>query len=496
MKNYTNLSVMKSSQVENLNLFKEETISSKEEFNQKVQKGILYKAFEPPANATMLKFRYYNDENTLIEQNNVPVVYDGTSIKEIVNYYFLTNQSSGIIFSKSTWQADGWTKESQNVSRNKRYLWCVSETIYTNTKDGESTNLTEPIIVSVFGEQGERGAIYLGHYASSANAYSENENDISSGDYFLNTVDSFIYVYDKDANTWTKISDYSDYRYNQSINDIFENITDSTAKENFIKAKTIWVQNLAAAVARTKVLISNDITLTSGTDLSGKTTSGKIHSANFVSGSSGWQIDYAGNAEFNNATIRGEIKGGTINIGDNFSVDENGNVTASEASLTDTVIKGGLLCDYGLVLPNQKIKGSTSGNLSDLHNSLSDIKIATSSFGWFEGTSRESKSIQVRGFLSVTINNASYNFDIFTIKKTQTFSSVLRTKTLYFYAKLNFTPVLLEITYKEENINVTIEFNSTNLFTNETDTIDSYIGTLLSATSAGNITKFSYFLLW
>lgn len=287
-------------------LYKEEAISSEEEFNQKVQKGILYKAYEPPANATMLKFRYYNDENTLIEQNNVPVVYDGTSIKEIVNYYFLTNQSSGIIFSKSTWQADGWTKESQNVTRNKRYLWCVTETIYTNSS--ENSNLTEPIIISVFGEQGERGAIYLGHYASSANAYSENEDDISSGDYFLNTADSYIYVYDKDANTWTKISDYSDYRYNQSINDIFENISDSTAKENFIKAKTIWVQNLAAAVARTKVLISNDITLTSGTDLSGNSSSGKIHSANFVSGSSGWQIDYAGNAEFNNATIRGILK--------------------------------------------------------------------------------------------------------------------------------------------------------------------------------------------
>lgn len=336
MKNYTNLSVMKSSQVANLeSLYKEEAISSKEEFNQKVQKGVLYKAYEPPTNATMLKFRYYNDENTLIEQNNVPVVYDGTSIKEIVNYYFLTNKSSGIIFSKSTWQADGWTKESQNVSRTKRYLWCVSETIYTNSS--ENSNLTEPIIISVFGEQGERGAIYLGHYASSANAYSENEDDISSGDYFLNTADSFIYVYDKDANTWTKISDYSDYRYNQSINDIFENISDPTAKENFIKAKTIWVQNLAAAVARTKVLISNDITLTSGTDLSGKSTSGKIHSANYKSGTSGWQIDYAGNAEFNNATIRGTIKGGTINIGENFSVDSSGNATMNNATIGGTV---------------------------------------------------------------------------------------------------------------------------------------------------------------
>lgn len=334
-----------------------------------------------------------------MEQNNVPVIYDGTSIKEIVNYYFLTNKSSGITFSKSTWQADGWKKESQNVSRTNRYLWCVSETIYTNTKNGESGNLTEPIIISVFGEQGERGAIYLGHYASTSNAYSDNEDDISSGDYFLNTADSFIYVYDKDANTWTKISDYSDYRYNQSINDIFENITDSTAKETFIKAKSIWVQNLAAAVARTNLLFSNEITLTSGTDLSGKTTSGKIHSANYKSGTSGWQIDYAGNAEFNNATIRGAIKGGTINIGENFSVDENGNIEANKGTFNDDCIFAGSIASGPLYLDEE--------NPTSIESQLT-FSAGDSTQNFWETIKDISYSTAVNGI--ITYNNSSSSF--------------------------------------------------------------------------------------
>lgn len=225
------------------------------------------------------------------------------------------------------------------MTKDKRFLWTCTETLYSNTPDGGTGLLTEPCIVSVYGEKGERGEKYLGHYTDSQTAYEDNTPDLFSGDYYLNTKDSYIYVYIEDTNAWGKITDFDDYRYNQSINDIFEAIESSTQKENFIRAKKIWVQNIAAAVARTETLFSNKITLTQGTDLDGKSAGGIIQSANYASGKSGWKIGYDGNAEFNNATVRGKIyategefkgaiTGGTIKIGENFSVSEDGVITA------------------------------------------------------------------------------------------------------------------------------------------------------------------------
>lgn len=335
MKNYTNLSVMKSSEAESLETYKEESV---EESQFETKKPYLFKGYEVPKNAQMLKFRYYTPENTLIEQNNVPYVYDGTSITDVINYYYLSDSNTAPIFDYSSWKTDGWTKEAQTVTAKKRYLWCITETRFSNTPEGVCGNLTGITLSSVYGEQGERGAIYLGHYVDSQACYEDNKPAVFTGDYYLNTKDSYIYVYDEESNLWAKITDFSDYRYNQSINDIFEAIESSTQKETFIKAKKIWVQNIAAAVARTETLFSNKITLTQGTDLDGNTTGGIIQSENYKSGNAGWKIDYNGNAEFNNATVRGKIyategefkgtiAGGTIKIGENFSVDSNGNVT-------------------------------------------------------------------------------------------------------------------------------------------------------------------------
>lgn len=54
------------------------------------------------------------------------------------------------------------------------------------------------------------------------------------------------------------------------------------------------------------------------TDLAGNVIlqGGYLKSANYSLGSAGWAIDYAGNAEFNNITVRGLIKGATIRASD------------------------------------------------------------------------------------------------------------------------------------------------------------------------------------
>ena len=208
MKNYTSLQKMKASEV--AASFTEEKVTQ-ETFKEEVAKGALYKAFEVPKNAKMLKFRYYSPDGTLIEQNNVPFVYDGTGIDSVENYYLLTDLKSGI-----TLESEGWSKEAQTVTAEKRFLWTYTKTTYTN----KAYTCTQPCISAVFGEQGERGAMYLGHYADNQSAYEANTPAVFTGDYYLNTTDSYLYEFNKEENVWRKISDINDYRYNQSINDI------------------------------------------------------------------------------------------------------------------------------------------------------------------------------------------------------------------------------------------------------------------------------------
>ena len=341
MKNYTSLEKMKASEV--APGFTEEKVTA-ETFAEEVAKGTLYKGFEPPKDATMLKFRYYSPDGTLIEQNNVPVVYDGTGIESVVTYYQLSDSKD-----KDKLDPKGWDTAVQTVTAEKRFLWSYTKTIYTN----KASSCTKPCITAVFGEQGERGAMYLGHYANNQDAYSKNHPALFSGDYYLNTTDSYIYKYNKETNMWFPITDLTDYRYNQSINDIFEAIESSTDREKFLKAKIAWVQNLSAAIARVQMLLANEIKLTSGKDLKNdkKTTGGIIRSANYdgttedgkitKAGTKGWAIDYDGKAEFNNVTVRGTvdgsvvkgstIQGGSITIGSNFSVDKDGNTEMTNA---------------------------------------------------------------------------------------------------------------------------------------------------------------------
>lgn len=327
MKNYTSLEKMKAGEV--AASYTEEKVTA-ETFREEVKKGTLYKGFEPPKNATMLKFRYYSPEGTLIEQNNVPVVYDGTGIESVKTYYLLTDQSSGI-----TLDSSGWDEKPQTVTKDKRFLWTYIKTTYTN----KAYSCTEPCISAVYGEQGERGAMYLGHYKDNQAAYEANKPAVFDGDYYLNTTDSYIYIYSKSANIWAKETNFDDWRYNQSINDIFAAIEDSDDVEKFIKAKKIWVQHIAAAVARVETLYSNVIKLVQGTDLDGNTKGGIIQSGNYVAGKTGWQIKHNGSAEFNNITARGdiEITSGKIKLGDNFSVTNDGTATMKNAVISGTI---------------------------------------------------------------------------------------------------------------------------------------------------------------
>lgn len=55
-----------------------------------------------------------------------------------------------------------------------------------------------------------------------------------------------------------------------------------------------------------------------------------IKSNNYAIGSAGWQIDNTGNAEFNDATLRGDFVAWSININNNFTVDGSGNARGND----------------------------------------------------------------------------------------------------------------------------------------------------------------------
>lgn len=321
MKNYTSLEKMKAGEV--VASYTEEKVTA-ETFKEEVKKGTLYKGFEPPKNATMLKFRYYSPEGTLIEQNNVPVVYDGTGIESVKTYYLLTDKSSGI-----TVDSSGWSESAQTVTKDKRFLWTYTKTTYTN----KAYSCTEPCISAVYGEQGERGPVYLGHYESNEAAYKANSPALFDGDYYLNTTTKYIRKYLGDSKWSDDIDDYTNYRYNQAINDIFAII--ESLPDDFLQKKMIWVKNLVAVTARIQQAIVNTLVLSKGTDLDGKETGGIIQSNNY-NGTRGWKIDYDGNATFNNGTFNGTFNGLHIKSSDKAAY-----IDFNEQVLPDGNLDGG-----------------------------------------------------------------------------------------------------------------------------------------------------------
>lgn len=98
-----------------------------------------------------------------------------------------------------------------------------------------------------------------------------------------------------------------------------KDLTVTTAKINDASITTAKIENLAVTDAKIKTLTAGKITagtitgqkIIIDTDAGG---AGEIESSNYSAGSAGWQIDGAGNAEFNNITARGIIDNPALRI--------------------------------------------------------------------------------------------------------------------------------------------------------------------------------------
>lgn len=73
----------------------------------------------------------------------------GRGIAGITEYYLATSESSGVTRSTS-----GWTNTIQTMTSTKKYLWNYEETTYTDDSDSSYTN---PCIIGVYGDNGDKG---------------------------------------------------------------------------------------------------------------------------------------------------------------------------------------------------------------------------------------------------------------------------------------------------------------------------------------------------
>lgn len=96
------------------------------------------------------------------------------------------------------------------------------------------------------------------------------------------------------------------------------------------------VQSVTAAALAAAGATNNGTTINTSGNVTGGITvesaTGVVESQNYSTNSTGWHIDGDGNAEFNDATIRGDLLAGTVSINDNFQVTSAGAVTIGDDS--------------------------------------------------------------------------------------------------------------------------------------------------------------------
>ena len=72
----------------------------------------------------------------------------GVSISSVTEYYLATSSSSGV-----TRNTSGWTISIHTITSTKKYLWNYEKITYTDN----STSYTDPVIIGVYGDKGEKG---------------------------------------------------------------------------------------------------------------------------------------------------------------------------------------------------------------------------------------------------------------------------------------------------------------------------------------------------
>ncbi|MBC6720985.1 hypothetical protein, partial [Treponema sp. Marseille-Q4130] len=171
------------------------------------------------------------------------------------------------------------------------------------------------------GDKGQRGSSYWG---------TKKPDEAVYGDYYLDVNDGYIYEYSATYNAWIKITDYSDFRYKQAMNDMLS-VAEHAPNIQFLAVVNAWVKNLVAGTALINELFAKNII-----------AQNKIASSNYYDKQgnptgSGFLIDaQAGDADFRGNT---HIGGNTIIDGNTLLKD----VQISGNSIFEGAINSGPL---------------------------------------------------------------------------------------------------------------------------------------------------------
>ena len=136
-------------------------------------------------------------------------------------------------------------------------------------------------------------------------------------DTYLDTTTGYLYEYD--GVKWVAITDVSDPRYNQAVNDMIAFATENPDLP-FITARNAWIKRLTVDGLLANAIATQELKIRDGGIIHSDNYDGTVENGVIIeSGTKGWAIDYTGTAEFmgamkigGNSFFGGEIENPVI----------------------------------------------------------------------------------------------------------------------------------------------------------------------------------------
>ena len=121
-------------------------------------------------------------------------------------------------------------------------------------------------------------------------------------DTYLDTTTGYLYEYD--GVKWVAITDVTDSRYNQAVNDMVS-FAENNPTLPFLTARDVWIKRLAVDGLLANEIATQELKIRDGGIIHSDNYNGTIQDGVITEpGTEGWAIDSDGTAEFNNGVIK------------------------------------------------------------------------------------------------------------------------------------------------------------------------------------------------